>query len=115
MDITRKTSKKIEELISRYSLKIQEFNCGKIDDNDDYLLLRSDFDDLVHTIRGMNISENYIGLFSWLLDRAFEITYDVNRNKKLNKKLSINKSLLLKVLYDVNPKALLDCFSDEKI
>lgn len=115
LDMTRKTSKKIEELISRYSLKIQEFNCGKNDDNDDYLLLRSDFDDLVHTIRGMSISGNYIGLFSWLLDRAFEMTYDVNRNKKLNKKLSINKSLLLKVLYDVNPKALLDCFSDEKI
>lgn len=111
LDINRKTSKKVEDLIEKYAFKIQGYNCEYGDT--DYLLLRSDFDDLIDTIRKTSISGNYIGLFSWLLDRAFEITPDVKRNCKLNKKLNINKSLLLKVLYEVNPKALLQCFSSK--
>lgn len=111
LDINRKTSKKVEDLISKYALKIQGYNCELSDV--DYLLLRSDFDDLIDSIRKTSISGNYIGLFSWLLDRAFEMTPDVKRNCKLNKKLNTNKSLLLKVLYEVNSKALLQCFSSK--
>ena len=109
LDKNRKTSKKIEEMISNYALKVQDYNSDNTDV--DYLLLRSDFDKLVKTIRESQISGRYIGLMSWLLDRAFNITPNVSRNKLLKAKLNTNKALLLKVLYEVNPTSLLCCFT----
>lgn len=111
--VNRKTCKKVEDLISKYSLRLYEYNCKTSYDCDaenDYLLLRSDFEDLVNNIRSMNISGNYIGLMSWLIDRAFVITPDVSRNRMLKTNLNSNKSLLMKVLYEVNPKCFLKCF-----
>ena len=48
---------------------------------------------------------------SWLLDRAFAITSDVSRNKKLNTRLNKNRSLLIKILYETSPKTFLKCFT----
>ena len=113
LDKSKKLSKKIEELIEKFSLKVMDYNINKNSYDyysEDYLLLRSDFDKLVHAIRETNISGNYMGLISWLLDRAFNITPDVSRNHMLNTSLNRNKSLLLSVLYEVNPKSLLGCF-----
>ena len=113
LDKSKKISKKIEELIEKFSLKVMDYNINKNSYDyysEDYLLLRSDFDNLVHAIRETNISGNYMGLISWLLDRAFNITPNVSRNHMLNTNLNRNKSLLLSVLYEVNPKSLLGCF-----
>lgn len=116
LDVNRRTCKKVEELINNYSLQLYEYNTKGIYDCDaenDYLLLRSDFEDLVNNIRSINISGNYTGLMSWLIDRAFIITPDVNRNRMLKTNLNSNKSLLMKVLYEVNPKCFLKCFQQK--
>lgn len=108
----RRTCKKVEKLIEKYQLKIGKYNHDLInDDNEEYLLLRSDFDELISEIRGLFISKNYKPLFGWLLNRAFVITPGVKRNqKKLLRITEKNKSLLMKILYEVNPKVFLECF-----
>lgn len=109
----KRKCKKVEELISKYSLRL--INLSECED-DEYLLLRSDFDDLILDINKINISGNYAGLMSWLIDRAFVITSNViYNNKKLKTKLNKNKSLLLKVLYSINCKIFLSCFKSGDI
>lgn len=111
LETTRRTSKRVEELISKYSLDLSNYNRAK-NNNDQYILLRSDFDDLIASIRATNISGRYVGLFSWLIDRAFLIDSKTARNNnKIKSTINKNKSLLLKVLYDVNSANLLKCFS----
>lgn len=108
----KRNCKKIEELISQYSLNL--INMAECDE-EEYLLLRSDFDDLISNIQKVNISQNYIGLMSWLIDRAFVITDNVKyNNSKMKTKLNKNKAILLKVLYAVNKRAFLSCFKGEK-
>lgn len=110
----RRTSKRVEEFIAKYSIDLFHYNSSgeNISDRcDEYLLLRKDFDDLVADIRHIYLSDTYLGLMSWLVDRAFLVTENVNRNRKLKKQLDTNKSLLLKVLYHVNPANLLKIFS----
>lgn len=113
LDENRIKCKKVEDLIQTYSLKL--FERIKIDDtldSSDYLLLRSDFNELLNSIRKTYISRNYLGLMSWLIDRAFFITPQIKRNNKIIKsKIKNNKSILLKILYEVNSDALLKCFS----
>ena len=76
------------------------------------LLLREDFEDLLTDIKQTYISKTYIGLMSWLIDRAFLITKETKVNKNLiNRKTNENKSLLLKVLYDINSNNVLKIFS----
>lgn len=109
----RKRSKKVEALIESYSLKLYEFNTGdNTDDADEYFLLREDFETLVKDIRRTYISDNYIGLMSWLIDRAFMVTPNIRRNTKtIVTTLNKNRPILLKTLYEVNKKAFLKCFS----
>lgn len=118
LDINRRTCKRVEELIEKFSLQLYNYNISddynRSCDDEDYLLLRSDFNELVKNIRNINISKNYVGLMSWLIDRAFIITPDVSRNKMLKTNLGTNKSLLLKVLYEVNPKCFLSCFTKKE-
>ena len=114
LSVNRRTCKRVEEMISTYSLQLYAQNTQDTlsgERENEYLLLRSHFDELVRCIRGLNISGNYIGLMSWLIDRAFIITPDVSRNKMLKTNLGTNKSLLLKVLYEVNSKCFLQCFA----
>ena len=111
----RRKSKKVEDLIANYSLHLYQYNTSgeNISDRcDDYLLLRKDFEDMVSSIRKVYLSDSYIGLMSWLIDRAFLITCNVNRNRQLKKQLDMNRSLLLKVLYQVNSENLLKIFSN---
>lgn len=111
----RRKSKKVEDLIANYSLHLYQYNTSgeNISDRcDDYLLLRKDFEDMVSSIRKVYLSDSYIGLMSWLIDRAFLITCNVNRNRQLKKQLDMNRSLLLKVLYQVNSGNLLKIFSN---
>lgn len=110
-NINRKKCKKVEELISKYSMQLFEYNVGESND-DDYILLRNDFDDMINDIIKIKISKNYIGLFAWLIDRAFMITPQVSRNNvKIKSCISKNKSILLKTLYQINSAILLKCFS----
>lgn len=112
--MNRKTSKRIEEMIAKYSFTLSEHHVPEKDRIDYYdsnwILIRSDFDNLIKDIREAKISGKYVGLISWLLDRALNITPNVSRNRMLKSRLNTNKPLLLKVLYEVNPDAFLQCF-----
>ena len=107
----RKISKRVEELINKYSFELYNYN--SVEDRDEtFLLLRSNFDQMIRDIRGIYISNTYVGLFSWLIDRAFTISSGNKKNVGTMKStINKNKSLLLKTLYEVNPDNLLKCFS----
>lgn len=109
---TQKKSKAIEQLIEKYSLKLSEFNSKNVEkDVCDYLLLRSDYEDLLEDIRKISMPNKYIGLMSWLINRCFLMTPSMISNKdKIQSRLNKNRPLLLKILYDLNPKMLLKCF-----
>lgn len=113
---TQKRSKAIEKLIEKYSLQYKDFIINsKKGDNDynEWLLLRADYEDLLDDIRRISMPNKYIGLMSWLINRCFAITPGVIRNKdKIQSKLNKNRSLLLKVLYDLNPDIFLKCFKN---
>lgn len=109
LDDDKRNCKKVEELIQKYSFDLYNYN---VKDDDDYLLLRSDFDKLINDIRQINISKNYLGLMSWLVDRTFGISDSVIINtKKMNSTLNKNKSLLIKVLYSINKNSLFKCLN----
>ena len=88
------------------------------EEQEDYLLLRADFDKLVEDIRKVYLSKSYFGLTSWLIDRAFCITPYAKAcaNRSVNTtqtKLNNNRALLLKVLYRISPNAILAVFSNK--
>ena len=118
----KRTCRKVEELISKYAVLLEQYNVrnqiGIVNyDGWDWhgqnLLLKADFDQLMNDIRKIRLSSNYAGLFSWLIDRAFVITPSVKGNVAMRTKTKKNRSLLLKVLYEMNRKQFLECF--EKI
>ena len=107
----KRAAKRVEEFIQKYSIKLSEFNSAEENSYEEYLLLRYDYDELIEDIRRVSISKNSVGLMSWLINRAFMITPEVSKNSSnINTKLHKNRSLLLKTLYDVNPKVFMMCF-----
>ena len=120
LDLNKRRSKKIEDLIEKYSLDLFNYHTDDHtwdnEDSDmiynDYLLLKADFEQLVNDIRRMVLPDKYIGLMSWLINRAFIITPQMQSNQHtLQTNINKNKSLLLKILYTVNPECLLKCFA----
>lgn len=119
LEETRRRSKKVEDLIQKYSLDLYNdwqshiYTCNEEDAmNENELLLRSDFNDLIKDIKNTYISKNYLGLMSWLINRAFRIGSGVKQNiKEMKSTINNNKSILLKILYEVNSEALLKCFA----
>lgn len=110
----RRNSKAVEELIQAYSLKIYDYNSNDCKDDSDYLLLRDDFNKLIEDIKKIYISKNYLGMMSWLINRAFCIGDGVKRNKgQMDSKLNKNRAILLKALYTVSPKVFLQCFVEK--
>jgi hypothetical protein len=112
---TQRKSKQIENLIEKYSLELSEYNRdkkkNKEKDYNDYLLLRGDYEDMLEDIRRISLPNKYVGLMSWLINRCFVMTPNMVSNRdKLQTKLNKNRPLLLKVLYDLNPKMFLKCF-----
>ena len=107
----RKKNAKIEKLIEKYAFTITE---AEIQDTDWYdgtnILLMDNFEELVKDIRQTGISGNYIGLMQWLINRAFRISEQTKNSKS---KTNVNKPILMKVLYEVNPDAFLSCFTKE--
>lgn len=112
LDCSRSFSKKIEHMIEKYSLELMNYNSQEDKkDGSEFLLLRSDFDEMIQDIRELTISKKNVGLMSWLINRAFLISDSIIGNSEVLKTtLNKNKSLLLKTLYEVNPDALLSCF-----
>ena len=105
-------SKKVEQLIEKYSLRLLLASQSNETDNYDLMMiLQEDFDKLIESIRTTYISNNYVGLISRLIDRAFRITPNFSRHSNAN--TSSNKALLLKTLYKVNSKAFLRCFKEK--
>ena len=99
------------DLIEKYSIKLYECNSNTYGD-ETYLLLRKDFDDLISEMQKIKISKNYLGLFSWLIDRGFIITHNIKSTQfQLKSTINKNRAILLKVLYTINPSNLLKCFS----
>lgn len=112
MDINIKTCKKVEDLICKYSIKLYQYNTMDTQEDNNYFLLRKDFDDIISDIRRIKISKNYLGLFSWIIDRSFRIYPGTLRNQyKIISNINKNRSIVIKVLYDINPANLLKCFS----
>lgn len=112
LEIDRRKCKAVEELIEKYSWDLK-FNHIIPNDNfnEELLLLKNDFDEMIEDIRKINISGNYLGLMSWLINRAFMITPNMqNNNNKIKSKLNKNKMILLQTLYSVNSKQFLKCF-----
>ncbi|GAG17237.1 unnamed protein product, partial [marine sediment metagenome] len=109
---SRRRSKKVEELIERYSFNLYNYNINQDNENDDYLLLRSDFDSLIKDVSLLYISKDYIGVMSWLINRAFLVTPNIQSNKSTIKtNTDINKAILLKTLFSINNQNLLKIFS----
>ena len=106
LKVNRRKSKRVEKMIEDFSLNVYQ---SQFTDTDDYLLLKDDFESLIERIRMTYISKEYAGLMVWLIKRAFEI--DENFSYEQRKKIKNNKPLLLKVLYETNPKVFLQIFS----
>ena len=103
---------KVEDIIEKYSFNLHMYNIEQAMDEDDYILLRDDFDQMIEDIRSVYISKNYVGLMSFLINRAFVITAGAKRKKKYtNSILGKNRPMLLKTLYSINPEQFLKCFS----
>lgn len=111
----RRKCRKVEELIEKYSINLFLYNTKYIYE-DDYKKYKEeielDFEELIEDIKSIYISKTYLGLMSWLIDRAFCISPNIKRNKgTVKNNTNKNKSLLIKVLYNINPNNLLECFS----
>lgn len=107
-----RTCRKVEDFIAKYSLKLYQYNTDDKQDDEAYLLLRKDFDDLILDIQKIRISKNYLGLFSFLIDRAFMITPNIKSTQwQIKSVINKNRAVLLKVLYHINASNLLQCFS----
>ena len=102
---SRRGSRKVEKIIEKYSL---ELLASQFSDEDEYLLLRSDFDEMIEDIKRVHISKQYLSLMSWLVQRAFLLTPQAYNSHSQTHR---NKSILLKTLYEVNPSCLLQVFS----
>ena len=111
LEKNRKTCKRVESIIETY---INKSNAFYNSDNDDqYFLLKMDFDNMIQDITKIYLSKNYLGLFSWLLDRAFCISIAQKKNQyQLKSKVKKRRSILIKALYDINSANLLKCFSN---
>lgn len=102
---SRRGSRKVEKIIEKYSL---ELLASQFSDEDEYLLLRSDFDEMIEDIKRVHMSKQYLSLMSWLIQRAFLLTPQAYNSHSQTHR---NKSILLKTLYEVNPSCLLQVFS----
>lgn len=110
LEESRRRSKKVEDLIEKYSLSL--YNSDYQNDSDDFIIMQEKFDSLIDDIKQIYISNNYVGLMSWLIDRTFCITSAMQSNKQqIKTNTNKNKSILLKTLYQINPNALLKVWS----
>ena len=111
LEKNRKTCKKVEDIIETYINKSSSNFCS--DNEDAYFLLKMDFDNMINDITRIYVSGNYIGLFSWLIDRAFCLSIAQKQNQyKLKSTIKKRRSILIKALSSINSANLLKCFSN---
>lgn len=102
---SRRTSRRVEKIIEKYSLELLN---SQLNNDDEYFLLRNDFEEMIEDIRKIYISKEYLGLMNWLVTRAFRLTPQAYQSFSKTHK---NKAILLKTLYEINPKCFLKVFS----
>lgn len=108
----KRRSKKVEEFIQKYAFKLYQYNADEEQESDQYLLLRDDFETMIQDIRRIHISNNYLGLMSWLVNRAFMVSDAIQKNNaRMNSMLQKNRSVLIKALYDISPTQFLQVFA----
>lgn len=106
-----KITKKIELFIKEYSINLYNFNVSDDEDDNEYLLLKDNYEQMIKDLRRFTATRNNVGLFSWIINRAFLITTGQKQNRNsLLARTNKNRALLLKVLYDVDSKSFLKCF-----
>lgn len=116
----RRKSKKVEKLIEDYSLQHYlnyrtvhgaRFEADEALDN--YTWLYNNFMDLINEIKTVYISNHYLDLFSWLIDRTLLITNATKNNSTIIRENNVykNRPLILSILYQVNSNSFLKCFS----
>lgn len=112
VDVNKKQAKKVEKFVEEFSIDLLRYNIDSNDEtSDEFILLRHDYEEMIASIRQCSLSQNQLGLISWLINRAFIVTPNIQAKQQfIQSKLSKNKSLLLKTLYDVNKKAFFRCF-----
>lgn len=111
LDINRRKSRKVEELIEKYSMNLYLLRKQGVKNYIDYLMMSEEFEELIKDIRKTKISKNYLGLMSWLIDRALTISPSIKQNiDKIDSNLSKNRTILIKTLYEVNKENFLSCF-----
>lgn len=104
-------NRKVEELIQKYAFNLYNHQSGETEVEDN-LLMMEDFDELIEDIQKIYISNNYLPLMSYLINRAFLITPAIQSNKdNVNTSLNKNRAILLKTLYYISPEQLLQVFS----
>lgn len=108
LDLDKRICKRTEKLITDFSM--QNYQSGI--ENEDYLLLKTDFYQLIESIRRSSISKNYKGFVFWLLNRTFSISPRLKANQyNIRSAIKKNRSIMIKTLYCVNKKVFMECFS----
>jgi hypothetical protein len=116
LNLHHRIARKVEEFIEKYSEELQEFilkhdGVNWMDNKEEYFLLRSDYDDMIRDIRGLKLGKKYVGVMSWLINRAFRIGDGTKRNiSNMTSTINKNKAILMKALYDVDQNTFLSCF-----
>lgn len=112
LEIPKIRSIRIERLIEKYSFKLGQFQQNSEDDSqDELLLLRNDFEQLINDLKQLNLGAKYLGLMSYLINRSLCITSKTKDGRNLTKsKTHNNRAILLKVLYTLNSEMFLKCF-----
>lgn len=112
LDINRRKCKRVEEMIEVYGAELLKTRLNTDSDFSDYLLSKKEFDKLIKNIQQIKISKDYLGLMSWLIDRALTITPAMKQNTEImDSNLYRNRPILLKTLYKVNKNNFLECFT----
>lgn len=105
---TYRKNVRVEKLIKQYELKVLKCKMTESEDKEqEILLLRLDFEELMEQLERVKLSKNYIGLCSWLIDRSFNLKYCHRKDKTLYR----NRQTLLRVLYSSSPQNVLKIFS----
>ena len=88
------------------------YSSDYINDSEQFILEKENFDSMINDLKQIYLSKNYLGLMSWLINRAFIITPNIKNNMKLmQSQIDFNKAILLKTLYNINSKMLINIFS----
>ena len=111
IELTEKHDKKPVYVETAYITGMKRIKGDADEYEEEMLVLREDFDQLVKDIREMYISNKHAALISWLINRAFLITSGSRSKAKVCKTtMNNNRVILLNTLYNVNKEAFLKCF-----